>query len=328
MYTFVDLKPVHGGSQYLHRGPRFLGVEVPLLLQFSIALFTGMVAATLVPPVRKSIPRPVEILAWTALVVACVIGIISITSPNARELTTSAVWGVDQVISTLVGLLGAGFVGWLADNRFTVATVIMFVLGTDILALALVHSYRKSRGWQPQVRLLEWMELPRLAPAAPQPVPAPYGLDELNRKWGAAAAIAGATLLTWLVNFAIWSRDVLLPRQAERLAHAAAVGRVGSRAGLESLRDTASQLQFAARAWYTAAGAPAVNDLAAKATTAVRSVRTGRGAEAPGLLSRAAEVRVLLSTQSIGWYGPIRPAPVAREEEDEDASRQTDRLAS
>jgi len=70
-----------------------------------------MVAATLVPPVRRSIPRPVEILAWTALVVACVIGIISITSPNARELTASAVWGIDQVISTLVGLLGAGVVG-------------------------------------------------------------------------------------------------------------------------------------------------------------------------------------------------------------------------
>jgi len=313
----------------LQRGPRFLDVEVPLLLQFSIALFTGMVAATLLPPVRKSIPRPIEILAWTALVVACVIGIISITSPNARELTTSAVWGIDQVISTLIGLLGAGLVGWLADNRFTVATVVTFVLGADILALALVRSYRKSRGWRPQVRLMEWMELPRLAPAAPQPVAVPNGLDELNRKWGAAAAIAGATLLTWSANFAIWSRDVLLPSQAARLARAAAAGRVGSRAGLESLRDTAAQLQFAARAWYTAAGAPAVNDLTTKATTAVRSVRTARGAEAPGLApSRAVDIRVLLSAQSIGWYGPVRPAPAVREEEDEDASQQTDRLAS
>jgi hypothetical protein len=304
-------------------------VEGPLLLQFSIALFTGMVAATLVPPVRKSIPRPVEILAWTALLLACVIGIIGIASPNARELTMSAVWGIDQVISTLVGLLGAGLVGWLADNRFAVATVVMFVLGADILALALVRSFRKSRGWQPRVRLIEWMELPRLAPAPPQPVAVPYALDELNRKWGAAAAIAGAALLTWLLNFAIWSRDVLLPRQAERLARAAAAGRVGSRAGLESLRDTAAQLQFAARAWYTAAGAPAVNDLTTKATTAVRSVRTARGAEAPGLgPSRAVDIRVLLSAQSIGWYGPVRPAPAVREEEDEDASQRTDRLAS
>jgi hypothetical protein len=304
-------------------------VEVPLLLQFSIALFTGMVVATLVPPVRKSIPRPVEVVAWTALVVACVIGVISITSPNARELTASAAWGIDQVISTLVGLLGAGLVGLLFDNRFTVATVVVFVLGADILALAMVHSYRKSRGWQPQVRLMEWMELPRLTAPAPLPVVVPYAIDELNRKWAAAAAVAGAALFTWLVNFAIWSRDVLLPRQAERLAHAAAVGRVGSRAGLESLRDTASQLQFAARAWYTAAGAPAVNDLATKATAAVRTVRSGRGAEAPGLApSQAVDIRVLLSAQSIGWYGPMRPAPTVREEEDEDASGQADRLAS
>ena len=298
--------------------PRFLGVEVPLLLQFSIALFTGMVAATLVPPVRKSIPRPIETLAWTALVIACVFGVISVTSADARELTSSAAWGIDQVISTLIGLLGAGFVGWLADNRFTVATVAVFVVGVDVLALAMFRSFRASRGWQPQVRLVEWMELPRLAAPAPQPVVVPYALDELNRKWAAAVAVAGAALLTWLINFAIWSKDVLLPHQAERVAH-------GSRARLETLRDTASQLQFAARAWYAVAGAPAVNDLATKATAAVRTVRGGRGAEAP---SRVANIRVLLSAQSIGWYGPMRPAPTVREGEDEDASGQIDRLAS
>jgi len=313
----------------LHRGARFLGVEVPLLLQFSIALFTGMVAATLVPPVRKSIPRPVEIAAWTALVVACVIGVISITNPNARELTASAAWGIDQVISTLIGLLGAGVVGWLADNRFTVATVVVFLTGSDVLALAMVRSYRKGRGWQPQVRLIEWMELPRLTAPVVQPVVVPYAIDELNRKWAAAAAVAGAALLTWLVAFAIWSRDVLLPRQAERVAHAAAAGRAGSRAGLESLRDTAAHLQFAARAWYTAAGAPAVNDLATKAAAAVRTVRSGRGTEAPALApSKAIDIRVLLSAQSIGWYGPMRPSPMVREEEEMDASGQADRLAS
>ena len=261
--------------------------------------------------------------------VVCALGILSITSPDARELTTSAAWGIDQVISTLVGLLGAGLLGWLADNRFTIATIVVFVAGADILGLAMIRSYKKGRGWQPQVRLVEWMELPRLAAPAPQRLVVPYAIDELNRKWAAAAAVAGAALLTWLVNFAIWSRDVLLPRQAERLAHAAAVGRVGSRAGLESLRDTSAQLQFAARAWYTAAGAPAVNDLAAKASAAVHTVRTGRGVEASGLApSQAVDIRVLLSAQSIGWYGPMRPASMAREEEEEDASGQTGRLAS
>lgn len=304
-------------------------MDVPLLLQLSIALFTGMVAATLVPPVRKSIPRPVEIVAWGALVVACVIGVLSITSPDARELTTSAAWGIDQVLSTLVGLLGAGIVGWLGDNRFAVATVAVFATGIDILALAMAHSYRKSRGWQPRVRLVEWMELPRLTGPATQPVVVPYALDELNRKSASAAAVAGAAAITWLANFAIWSRDVMLPHQAERLARAAQVGRVGSRAGVDAFRDTAAQLQFAARAWYTAAGAPAVNDLATKATEAVRVVQSRRGAEAPGLASsRAVDIHILLSAQSIGWYGPTRPAPIVREGEDEDASGHTDRLAS
>jgi len=79
-----------------------------------------------------------------------------------------------------------------------------------------------------------------------------------------------------------------------------------------------------------AAGAPAVNDLAAKATEAVRTVRSAQGGEPAGLkASRVADIHVLLSAQSIGWYGPMRPAPaVPAEEEEEDASQQSDRLAS
>lgn len=289
---------------------------MPLLLQFSIALFTGMVAATLVPPVRKSIPRPIEFVCWVALVVVCLIGLVSITNPRARELTTSAFWGVDQVINTLVGLLGAGVVSWIVDHRFTIATGAVLVFAIDILALTMVRSYRQAVAWQPRVRLGEWMELPRRS-AAPQPVEVPYAIDELNRKWAAAFAVAGTALLALLVNLSIWARDVLLPRQAERLAHAAAVGRVESRARLESLRDTASQLRFAARSWYVAAGAPAVNGLAAKGTQARANGR------------RVADIHVLLGPQSIGWYGPLRPAAtVQAEEEEEDAAGHADRLAS
>jgi hypothetical protein len=296
-------------------------VEVPLLLQFSIALFTGMVAATLVPPVRKSIPRRIEIVLWFALVVACVIGLISITNPNARELTASAFWGVDQVINTLLGLIGAGAVSWMVDHRFTIATCALVVFSVDVLALAIARSYRQALAWQPQVRLGEWMVMPHRSLEA-EPVVVPYALDDLNRKWAAAFAVAGAALLTWLVNISIWARDVLLPRQAERLTHAAAAGRVESRARLESLRDIAAQLRYAARSLYTAAGAPAVHGLAAKATEAVRTASTTRG-------GRVADVHVLLSAQSIGWYGPMRPvAAVTVEEEEEDGTGQADRLAS
>jgi hypothetical protein len=283
-------------------------VEVPLLLQFSIALFTGMVAATLVPTVRKSIPRPIEIVLWAALVMTCVIGLINITNPHARELTSSAFWGVDQVINTLAALLGAGALSWIADHRFTIATDLALVFAIDILALVMVRSHRQARAMQPQVRLGEWMVLPRLSATTLQPVAAPSAIDELNRKWGAAFAVAGASLFAGLVNFSLWARDVLLPRQAERLAHAASAGRVGSRARLESLRDTASQLQFAARSWYTAAGVPAVNALAANAAVLDAS--------------RVADIRVLLSARSLG------SVPAEAEEEEEDAAGQTDRLAS
>jgi hypothetical protein len=312
----------------LRDGRRFLGVEVPLLLQFSIALFTGMVAATLVPPVRKSIPRPVEVGLWIALVVVCVTGVVSITNPVVRELTSAAFWGVDRIITTTAGLLIAGVVGWIFEHRFPIANWVVLLCGADIIALAMLRSHRKGTLWQPHVRLREWMELPRLSAPAQAPVVVPYALDELNRKWAAASALAGAAILTGLISLSIWARDELLPRQTARLAHAAALGRVGSRARLESFRDTAAQLQFAARAWYAAAGAPAVNGLAVRATEAVQAVRAGRSTAGVRAAGRMVDIHVLMSAQSIGWYGPLRPEPAVPDEEEEDASGQTGRLAS
>src|SRR3979411_1136512 len=99
-----------------------------------------MVAATLVPPVRRSIPRPVEVAMWIALILACVVGVMSMTNPVARELTSSAVWGVDQILSTTVGLLGAGVVGWISDHRSIIATWVAIACGVDVLALALFRS--------------------------------------------------------------------------------------------------------------------------------------------------------------------------------------------
>jgi hypothetical protein len=305
-------------------------VELPLLLQFSIALFTGMVAATLFPPVRRVVPRPLEILLWVLLIGVCVFGVVSITNPRARELTASAFWGVDQVIVTFASLLGAGLTGWLFDNRFTLATCLTIACGVDILALALLRSYRKGRVWQPRVRLYEWMELPRLTNPAAEPVAVPYAVDVLSRKLEAATAVAGAALLAWAVHFLIWSRDVMLPRQAARLARTAAAGRVGSRAGLESLRDKASQLQFAAHAWYVAAGAPAVSGIAARAAETVRTIGSGRSDEGASEVTpgHVVDIQVLVSALSMGWYGPLRPASTVQTEEGEDEPQQAGRLAS
>lgn len=306
--------------QYSWSGERSFDVEVPLILQFSIALCTGMVAATFVPPVRRSIPRPVEVILWVAFVTVCVIGIVSITDPNARELSASVAWGADQVLNTTVGLMLGGVGGWLVDHRFAIATGLVIVAGADILALMVLGSWRSGQAWQPRVRLREWMELPTAGPADParQPVVAADPLAGINRRLAAAMALAAAAVLGAMADVSIWIRDVMLPRQARRLAHAAAVGRVESLARFEELREATAHLNYAARAWYAAAGRPAFSGLAGQAQRRL----------APA--GQVIDIKAILSAQSIGWYGPFSVLPLPREEGDHDVSeqQQSDRLAS
>lgn len=302
------------------------------MLQFSIALFTGMVAATFVPPVRRAIPRPLEILLWIAFLAACVVGVTSITDPNARELTTSAAWGIDQLISTFAALVLGGIGAWLVDNRFAIDRWLVTLAGLDLLALAVLRSMRSSRAWQPRVRLRDWMELPapEAASAPATPVRVNPALD-LGRRVLALTAIAGAALVAELADIAIWVRDVFMPHQKRRLARAAAAGRVESHARLERVRDGAAHLAFAARAWYVAAGAPAVSNLAVRAGSAMRTVRESQPARKAG---HVIDIRTLLSAESIGWYGPLAPllpadlATDPEEEEDAAAPQRSDRLAS
>ncbi len=310
---------------------------MPLLLQFSIALFTGMVAATFVPAVRRAIPRPVEVLLWVALITACVAGLLSITDKNARELTTSVIWATDQVINTIVGLLLGGAGGWISANRFLIASWLIIVASGDFFALMLLRSVRRARVRQPRVRLREWMEMP--VPVASTPTLArgsSHPLLDVNRRLAAATMVLVAAMFARTVDMSIWIRNVLLPREARRLAHAAHAGRGGSRARLESLRDAAAHLQFAAQAWYAAAGEPAVSGLAeglaVKANDAVRSARAAsRGLRPPVLRpGQVIDIQALLSAQSIGWYGPLSAVPTQPPRGEHDAAEppQTDRLAS
>jgi hypothetical protein len=298
-------------------------VEVPLLLQFSIALFTGMVASTFVPHVRRSIPKPVEILLWIALVSVCVVAVMSITDPNARELSTSAAWAADQIINTTVAILLGGVAAWISDHRFTIASWLVIVAGVDIFALMLIGSLRSARAWEPRVRLGEWMELP-VAPAPAHGLRQPVLADPLanvNRRIAAAAAVAGAAMLAKLIDVSIWFGDVIVPREKERLTHAAAAGRFSSRARLESLRDATAHLQFAARAWYAAAGEPAVNELALRARRGLRPARLRAG--------QIVDIQALLSAQSIGWYGPLSAGPThSPGDRDAAEAERSDRLAS
>ena len=286
-----------------------------------------MVGATFVPPVRRSIPKAVEVMLWIGLVVACVLGVVSITDPNARELSASAAWAADQMVSTLIGLMFGGVGAWVMEHRFSIASWMIIVGGADIFALMFIGSWRHSRAWQPRVRLREWMELP-----VPAPVPARSvvmdPIADLNRRFAAAGAVAGATALTKMLDASIWFRDVMLPREAQRLARAAEAGRVESQARLDSLREASAHLQYAARAWYAAAGGPAINGITVKAADAARAAqRSVRPAKQR--TGQVVDIQALLSAQSIGWYGPLSAGPVPPPHGEHDVPEpESDRLAS
>jgi len=302
---------------------------VPLLLQFSIALFMGMVAATFVPPVRRSIPRSVEVFLWIALVTACVLGVMSITDPAARELSASAAWAADQIVSTLIGLMFGGVSAWVSEHRFSIASWLIMIAGADIFALMFISSWRNSRAWRPRVRLREWMELPVPAPVPARSVALMDPTADVNRRLAAASAVVGSAVLTKMVDASIWFRDVMLPREARRLAKAAEAGKLDSRTRLESLREASAHLQYAARAWYAAAGEPAINGIAIKATGAARAAQRSLRPARFGA-GQVIDIQALLSAQSIGWYGPLTAGPIEPPQGEQDVTQppESDRLAS
>jgi hypothetical protein len=301
-------------------------VGAPLGLQFSIALCTGMVAATFAPSVRRSIPRWFEIALWVALIFVCWLGLASISQPQVRELTDSVNWAASQILSTLLGLVGAGVLDLLSSNRFGIANAVVTLFGADLLALALVSTHRLGRGWQPEVRLRDWMEFPKVAPA-PALVPLEStAIDELNGRLAAATAVAGAAAATWSVQFLIWARDVGLPRAEERLALAAAVGRVETKVWLESVRETARELESGARTRF-AGSAPEVNKLALRVAAILNGVVDAEQRLAP-MAAKPAQVidlQALRIAQSLGRFGS---ADTTDEKEDESGPEHADRLAS
>jgi hypothetical protein len=204
-------------------------VEVPLLLQFSIALFTGMVAATFVPPVRRAIPRPIEVVLWVAFVCVCVAGVSSVNNPSARELSASAMWGADQIFNTMVGLMLGGIGVWASDHRFAIGSWLVILAGADILFLMLLRSMRTAQSWRPRVRLGEWMEIPLATPQPASRKANPVAADTLagiNRRIAATTAVAATAALARMIEVSIWVRDALLASQALNLSRATAAGRV------------------------------------------------------------------------------------------------------
>jgi hypothetical protein len=305
------------------------------ILQFSLALFAGMAAAMTVPSVRRSVPRWLEAAIWLGLVVTCWLVITNVQQVSTRKLTESAAWGADQIVNTSIGLLFAQLLVWASEHRFAIANAVVLITGADILALILIRSHRKAMEWQPRIRLGEWIELPLHRAPPPLLVRVPYAMDGWNRRAEHAAAMLAAAFLTWLVRMLIWTRDVVIPQARERQAQAMAAGRVQAVAGLEALRESAFRLQASARSWH-AEHAPAISGFAARAGHALdRAVAGGAGVgdypgERPLAPDQVVNIRALLSAQSIGWYGPIVPAPsgVGGPGREEGREHESDRLAS
>jgi len=306
----------------------------PVTLQVSVAVFAGMAAAMIVPPVRRSVPRWIEAAIWLGLIVSCWLAVTNIQEAGTKNLTAAAAWAADQIVNTSFGLLFAAVVGWLGEHRFSIANALVVVAGADVLFLTLMRSYRRSAGWKPKVKLGEWVELPLELVAPPAPARGPDAMQVLNRRAEHATATLGAAFLTWFVQLLIWTRDVFVPRAQARQAQAMATGRARAAGGLASLRERAILVQGSARDWH-AKNAPAITDAAARAGQVLDRAVVGDsssfvlGPERRLTPDQALSIRALLSAQSIGWYGPIVPAPSGSAPEGEEGmADESDRLAS
>ena len=195
-----------------------------LVSEFLIALFALIVALL---TFRRHTPRSVELLAWGGLIWVCILGVTGTHEAHARALTAAAVWGASQTVGTLAGLAGQGAMQWIFERRFIIADWVVLLFGVDLLVLVLLSTRRQGAGWQPRIRLRDWMELPR--PGRPQPARAAVSApDELDRRFRVWAPVAAAAAMTWMTFMLIWTGDVVLPSAARKLRQAAA-GAEGAR---------------------------------------------------------------------------------------------------
>jgi hypothetical protein len=187
-----------------------------LLSEFLIALFAGMLVVVIM---RKKTPRPIELVLWVGLIWVCVLGVTGIHDKHARDLTSATFWGVTQVVGSIFTLGAQAVLQWIYDNRFTIADWAVLVVGVDLLVLALLTSRRRAAGWQPQVRLRDWMELPRLG--EPKPAPATVSaVEQINQRFNVWAPVAAVGALMWTTLLLIWTGDVAVPAAHRRIRKA------------------------------------------------------------------------------------------------------------
>jgi hypothetical protein len=191
---------------------------ISMSAELSVALFTGMAAAMVVPAVQRSVPGWIEALIWLGLIVACWLAVTHIKGANVRDLTESAAWGAHQIINTMFGLLMAGALGWIVDHRFAIANLVVLLVGADILLLLLLRAHREGQRLQPRITLGEWIEVPLHREPVPALAPVPSAIDEWNRRADRAAAVFAAAFLGWLLGLLTRIRDVVVPQARARQA--------------------------------------------------------------------------------------------------------------
>jgi hypothetical protein len=171
------------------------------------------------------------------------------------------------------------------------------------------------------------MEVPPVPALLPVQTPVPYAVDELNERLSAATVTAGALAATWSVQFLVWARDIGLPRAEERLAQAVAAGRVETKVLLESVRETARELESGARN-LLAASAPEVNKLALRVAAILNGVTDAEQGVVPkvGKVAQVVDIQALRIAQNLGRFG--RAESTERKDGIENEPERPDRLAS
>jgi hypothetical protein len=142
-----------------------MGMGTSTSLQLWLVLFIGLASATLVPSVRRSVPRWIEAFIWLGLIASGWLTLTNVQGGQARLLTDSVTWGAGQILIVSVDVLVVGVKGWLSDHRFEIANTVVLVALLDAFLLAALALRRQAKKSLPRVMLGEWFEFPPAMPA-------------------------------------------------------------------------------------------------------------------------------------------------------------------
>lgn len=194
----------------------------------SDALIGVFIVVVGVVTIRRRTPRAIELAAWIGLIWACVHAVAATRNQQAWALTAVAAWGTTQIAATIIDVLSQGASRWTAASRFALADWAVLILGIDMLALALVSTRRQAEGWQPTIKLRDWMEVPRLSRSAPAAAKV-SALDEISWRLNVLAPVAVMAMLIRGTLFLIRSGDIGLGGVAPAPAEVARVREVTRR---------------------------------------------------------------------------------------------------